>query len=131
MYWGYDPDFLEWEPEAIAVTPELIDALDVFVLTDGETTIGYYALERKTDGVRLDKLFVEPGRIGQGAGKRLWRHMVETARATGATSLDFFADPNAAPFYRAMGATWVEEVKTTRPGWNLQYFRYDLTLREG
>ncbi len=49
-----------------------------------------------------------------------------TARETGAVVLTFAADPNAAPFYRAMGAEWVREEETTRPGWVLQYFRYPL-----
>ena len=34
------------------------------------------------------------------------------------------ADPNAAPFYTAMGCEWLGEETTTRPGWNLQTFRY-------
>ena len=40
------------------------------------------------------------------------------------------ADPNAAPFYRAMGAEWVEEVPTSWPGWALQMFRFDIPPAE-
>ena len=42
----------------------------------------------------------------------------------GATVLTFAADPNAAPFYRAMGAEWLREEPTSRYGWALQIFRF-------
>lgn len=126
MYWGYEPEFLEWEPEAIAVTPEFMESAIVWVIEDEGVVRGYYALVNKDDGLYLDKLFIEPDRIGTGLGKRLWNHAVNTARATGAAVLLIDADPNAAPFYRAMGARWVGESETTRPGWNLQHFRYPL-----
>ena len=74
----------------------------------------------------LDKLFVEHDRIGTGCGKLLWRHALETARALGATAIEFAADPNAAAFYHAMGAVWEGEEATSRPGWNLQFFHVDL-----
>ena len=126
MHWGYDPAFLDWEPDAIAVTPELLARSTAFVLEEGASIVGYYALVRKDDGLYLDKLFVDPDWIGTGAGKRLWAHAVETARAMGDAEMQFDADPNAAPFYRAMGAEWLHEIETTWPGWNLQVFRYTL-----
>jgi len=126
LYWGYEPEFLDWEPESIAVTPELLATATAYVLKEGDTPIGYYALVRKDDGIHLDKLFVDPEWIGTGAGKRLWEHAMETARGMGATEVLFDADPNAAPFYRAMGAEWLQETETTRPGWNLQVFKYRL-----
>ena len=72
----------------------------------------------------LDKLFVEPDRIGTGCGKRLWQHAVAKTRELGATVLTLASDPNAAAFYRAMGATWLREEPTSRPGWALQMFRF-------
>ncbi len=126
MHWGYEPEFLDWEPESIAVTPDLLAKAIAFVLEEGGAVVGYYALVGEPPILSLDKLFVEPERIGTGCGKRLWRHAVATARNLGARDLTFMADPNAAPFYRAMGAEWVREEETTRPGWNLQMFRYVL-----
>ena len=40
----------------------------------------------------LDKLFVEPDRIGTGCGKRLWQHAVATAREMGASVLTLASD---------------------------------------
>jgi GNAT superfamily N-acetyltransferase len=126
LYWGYEPEFLEWEPQAIAVTPEFLDRAITWVIEDQGVVGGYYSLVEKDDGLYLDKLFVEPDRIGTGSGKRLWNHAVSTARAMGAEVLLIDADPNAAPFYRAMGTQWTGETVTTWPGWKLQHFRFPL-----
>jgi GNAT superfamily N-acetyltransferase len=122
--WGYEPEFLEWEPQAIAVTPEFIANATVYVLEVHDRILGYYALSGEPSELYLDKLFLEPDRIGTGRGKRLWRHAAIMARGLGATELLIASDPNAAPFYRAMGAVREREETSTRPGWNLQFLRY-------
>jgi GNAT superfamily N-acetyltransferase len=131
LYWGYEPEFLDWEPEAIAVTPEFVARATVYVLEEGDRLVGYYALVGEPPEMVLDKLFVEPDRIGTGCGKRLWRHAVATARELGVTILTLASDPNAAPFYRAMGAEWVKEEPTSRPGWALQMFRFLVPAADG
>ena len=126
LSWGYEPEFLNWEPEAITVTREFIAGSPVFVLEETGRIIGYYGLLGEPPEMALDKLFVEPDRIGTGCGKRLWRHAIATARELGACVLTLASDPNAAPFYRAMGAEWVGEELTSRPGWSLQMFRFSV-----
>jgi GNAT superfamily N-acetyltransferase len=108
------------------VTPEFIEDSPIYVLEENDRVIGYYALLSKPPDMYLDKLFVEPDRIGTGCGKLLWLHAIATARKTGVSELMLEADPNAAPFYRAMGATWLREEPTSREGWNLQIFRYHI-----
>ncbi len=130
LFWGYEPEFLDWEPEAIRVTPELIAGWPFFVLEEAGRIVGYYGLVGEPAEMALDKLFVEPDRIGTGCGKRLWRHAVATAREMGASVLTLSSDPNAAPFYRAMGAAWVGEEPTSRSGWALQVFRFCLPAVE-
>lgn len=124
LHWGYEPAFLDWEPEALLVTVELIASSPVYVIEDTDHILGYYALLQKGPDWYLDKLFVEPDRIGTGLGKTLWLHAVATARNMGIIDLLLDADPNAAPFYRAMGCEWIREQETTWPGWSLQLFRY-------
>jgi GNAT superfamily N-acetyltransferase len=126
LSWGYEPEFLDWEPESIRVTPEFIASSVVFVLEEAGRIVGYYGLLGEPPEMALDKLFVEPDRIGMGCGKRLWQHAVATAREMGASVLTLASDPNAAPFYRAMGAEWVREEPTSRPDWALQMFRFRL-----
>lgn len=124
LSWGYEPEFLDWEPEALLVTEALIKDSPVYVAEEDERVVGYYALLSKPPHLYLDKLFVEPDRIGTGCGQFLWLHAVGIAREMGVSELILDADPNAAGFYRAMGAEWLREEPTTREGWNLQVFRY-------
>ena len=126
LSWGYEPEFLDWEPEAITVTSEFIASSPVFVLEDAGRIVGCYGLLGEPPEMALDKLFVEPYRIGTGCGKSLWQHAVVTARKMGASVLTWYSDPNAAPFYRAMGAEWIGEEPTSRAGWALQMFRFCL-----
>ena len=124
LSWGYELEFLDWEPESLAVTPAFLARASANVLEEDGRVVGYYALVGEPPEIALDKLFVEPDRIGSGCGKRLWRHAIATARELGATVVTLYSDPNAAPFYRAMGAEWVGEEPTSRPDWALQLFRF-------
>ncbi|MBW3634810.1 MAG: GNAT family N-acetyltransferase, partial [Chloroflexi bacterium] len=124
LHWGYEPEFLDWEPQALLVTSEFIAGSPVYVLEETGRVVGYYGLAGEPPEMIFDKLFVEPDLIGTGRGKLLWGHAVATARDFGARVLTFAADPNAAPFYRAMGAEWLREEPTSRPGWALQMFRF-------
>jgi GNAT superfamily N-acetyltransferase len=52
----------------------------------------------------LLKLFVEPSALRSGTGNALLAWATEVAKKLGATRLTIEADPDAAPFYRKMGA---------------------------
>lgn len=123
FHWGYEPEFLDWEPQAIAVTREFLARAVTYVLEEDGRVLGYYALTEEGQDMQFDKLFLEPDAIGTGRGKLLWNHALATARALGVSDMTLYSDPNAAPFYRAMGAEWLGEETTSRPGWNLQRFR--------
>jgi GNAT superfamily N-acetyltransferase len=104
-YWGYSEGFIEACRAELSVSPECIRRGDVFVLTAGATLIGFYTLEaRSPERVELGHMFVEPGHIGRGFGRMLVEHVQATARRRGFASLVVQADPNAAPFYEAVGA---------------------------
>ena len=126
LHWGYEPAFLAFEPEALAVDEAFLAAHDVHVLEEGGRVVGYHALKGAPPELQLDKCFVEPDRIGTGCGRLLWEHAVARASERGATALFFWADPHAAPFYRAMGAVWQREEPTDWPGFVLQVFRFPL-----
>jgi GNAT superfamily N-acetyltransferase len=52
----------------------------------------------------LQKLFVEPATLRGGVGKALFAWAIEAARDMGAVRMTIEADPDAAPFYRRLGA---------------------------
>ena len=52
----------------------------------------------------LQKLFVEPAALRGGVGKALFGWAIDAAREMGASRMIIEADPDAAPFYRRLGA---------------------------
>jgi GNAT superfamily N-acetyltransferase len=129
-HWGYDAAFLERCRDDLALSAEEIASSTVFVV-EGEAGIaGYYRLIPLEDGaVDLDALFVDPGAIGQGVGRRLWEHMIATARQQNFRELMIQSDPHAEGFYRAMGATRIgEQESTVTPGRMLPLLRLDLEV---
>ena len=80
------------------------------------------------DGVaELDALFVEPAAMGQGIGRRLWQHVVATARELGCSEMVWQSDPQAEGFYLAMGARRAGESESTvMPGRMLPFMRFAL-----
>jgi len=88
---------LSFEPSDLEST--LIAVADI----DGEP-IGVAQLDIADDQAELLKLFVEPRALRQGAGTALFAWAANIAKEMGARRLIIEADPDAAPFYRKMGA---------------------------
>lgn len=103
-YWGYDADFMQACRPLLMLPPEYIATHPVFVIESQDGMLGFYSLLGTEHEVELDHLFVAPGAIGQGYGKRLFRHAVATAAQLGFRRMVIESDPNAEPFYRTLGA---------------------------
>jgi GNAT superfamily N-acetyltransferase len=115
------------DTEELQISEETLARERHYVLVDADDTpLGVYSLHGDGPELILSHLFLEPHVMRTGRGKRLWLHMLETARAAGAERIIWGSDPNAAPFYRAMGAIHTGEERDVFPGWHLQLFRYDL-----
>ncbi|WP_406186606.1 GNAT family N-acetyltransferase [Streptomyces sp. NBC_01006] len=105
-YWGYDAAFLAaCAPELRIPAGEVADRR-IVVAEDaaGGRVLGLASLEGAPPVARLGLLFVEPGAIGRGVGRRLYRDALRRAAELGFRRLLIDADPYAAGFYRAMGA---------------------------
>jgi N-acetylglutamate synthase-like GNAT family acetyltransferase len=84
-------------------------------------------LEGEPPEGELGSLFVDPGMIGKGVGRRLLQHMLETARGIGIRTVVLDADPHAEPFYEAMGFVRVGVVPSgSIPGRTLNRYAFDL-----
>jgi GNAT superfamily N-acetyltransferase len=127
-HWGYDADFLAACRDDLTLSPDEIATSTVYVFDGADAPSGYYRLVLQDDGVaELDALFVEPTAMGQGVGKRLWRHAVATAMNLGCSEMVWQSDPQAEGFYLAMGArrTGASE-STVMPGRMLPLMRFRL-----
>lgn len=104
-HWQYPESWLEAWRGVLSITPDYIAAHIVFCAEDEPgRMLGFYALEHDGDCVRLEHLWLAPSLIGQGLGRQLFHHAVQTAQNLGAKELLIEADPNAEGFYLHMGA---------------------------
>lgn len=124
-HWNYPPGYFDWAGDEAHVIPEAyVRDNPVFVLEEDDRRIGFYGFTEQDGDLLLDKLFVDADQIGKGYGKLLWQHAIQTARDLGRSEFVIGSDPNAAPFYAAMGAVWYEEKPTDEPTWTVQMYRY-------
>jgi GNAT superfamily N-acetyltransferase len=78
---------------------------DVWVVQDARGLCGFHhlvAMDAQT--LDLDLFFTADDRQGEGIGRRLFTHMIERARERGARKIVIVSNPQAANFYRKMGA---------------------------
>jgi GNAT superfamily N-acetyltransferase len=54
--------------------------------------------------------------MGKGIGTVLFRHATEQARATGATRMEWEAEPNASGFYAKVGGRYIRDSEPTAFG---------------
>jgi GNAT superfamily N-acetyltransferase len=102
--WGYDKEFMEACRGELSFEPRDLELTPIVVAEHDGKPIGVAQLKGVDDEADLLKLFVEPGALRSGAGKALLAWPTDVAKKMGATRLMIEADPDAAPFYRRMGA---------------------------
>lgn len=103
-HWEYDAEFLAACREELTIRPADVAARRTAVAEEDGRILGFTTLDGEPPKGALGMMFVEPDTIGRGVGRRLFLHTRDEARRLGFTRLTIDADPNAEPFYRAMGA---------------------------
>ena len=102
--WGYDEEFMEACRGELSLEPPALQLTSIVVAEQDGKPIGVAQVKVVNDEADLLKLFVEPGALRNGIGKALFVWATDEAKKLGATRLTIDADPDAAPFYRRMGA---------------------------
>ncbi|KDQ67273.1 GNAT family N-acetyltransferase [Streptomyces halstedii] len=106
-HWGYDEEFIAACRDELAVSPDEVAARRTAVAERDGRILGFTMLDGEPPRGALGMMFVEPDTIGQGVGRLLFTHTTALARRSGFRALTIDADPNAEPFYTAMGAVRV------------------------
>lgn len=126
--WGYDLAFMAACRPALTLTADDWPQSDLQVAVQNDSIVGMAQVFCRGDIAELDKLFVDPGALGGGIGRKLFGWSVETARRKGAKVMTIDADPGAADFYRRLGAVDDGVVASTVvPGRLLPRLTLDLT----
>ena len=129
--WGYDPEFLEACRADLSLSSEEVIAYPIYVLEQDRQVAGFYGLTGEPPEGVFEYLFLEPRMIGQGYGKALWNHAINTARGLGFERLLIESEPSAEAFYRAMGAERIGEIESSvQPGRLLPLLRLSLGSSE-
>jgi GNAT superfamily N-acetyltransferase len=102
--WGYDAAFMAACRAELTFHPDELSSSRIAVAERAGTILGVVQVKRIGQEADLAKLFVEPALLRDGIGKLLFAWAVDVARSMGATRLVIEADPDAAPFYRRLGA---------------------------
>ena len=102
--WGYDNDFMEASRKELSIEPGDLGSTSVAVAERGGRLIGVAQIKVVGSEAELLKLFVEPTVMRSGIGRTLFAWATDLATSQGADCLLIEADPDAAPFYRRMGA---------------------------
>jgi predicted N-acetyltransferase YhbS len=103
----HEPMFREQlaaHPDAIELPAEQVEAGLVRVAEQDGVVVGFAVLMEPSAGAcELDGLFVEPGHMRAGIGRRLVDDAKRAARGRGATRIDVVANPQAVAFYERVG----------------------------
>ena len=102
--WGYDEAFMRACRAELTLTAADFATSSLQVAVEGDDVIGMAQVVVAGDKADLAKLFIAPSTLRGGAGRKLFDWAMAEARARGARWMWIEADPDAAPFYRRMGA---------------------------
>jgi N-acetylglutamate synthase-like GNAT family acetyltransferase len=115
-HWGYPEHWIRhWESD-LTISADFIRDNHVYVAEEDGEIQGFYALSVIGDRAELEHMWVTPARIGTGVGKDLFLDAMERAAALNVKAVEILADPNAAGFYKHMGATQIAETDATLDG---------------
>ena len=115
-HWGYPEHWIAHWQDDLTISPDFIAANQVYVAEREGDLLGFYALVIKNEKAELDHLWVAPAHIGSGLGKELFLHAMQTAAGQNINAVEILSDPNAAGFYRKMGAHQVGETTSEIDG---------------
>lgn len=128
--WGYDEGFMEACRSELSFHPRDLQSTCVAVVEDEGRLVGVAQVTVVGDEADLLKLFVGPEDLRRGTGRALFAWAANISRKMGAHRMTIDADPDAAPFYRIMGARDAGQARSgSIPGRMLPRLTFNLLER--
>lgn len=126
---GYDDAFMVACRDELTVTAAHLCQGEYWVAYEGDQIIGCASLcpDKDHRSGEVHSFFINPDQQGRGVGRMLWAKLLERAHAYGITEVRLDADPNAAPFYEAMGFEVIGDAPSgSIPGRRIPHMRLSL-----
>ncbi|MBZ8142476.1 GNAT family N-acetyltransferase [Rubrivivax gelatinosus] len=114
--WGYTHDQLDAWRESLMTSEQSLDLMPTLVALEGGALVGIVQVDPNSTPWELVSCWIDPGHMRRGIGRTLVREMAARMAAVGQQFLHIDSDPNAEPFYLALGATRIAEVPAPIPG---------------
>ena len=115
-HWGYPEHWIKhWESD-LTISSDFIRDNHVYVAEEDGEIRGFYALCLAASKAELEHMWVKPDCMGTGVGKELFLDAMERAAALDVSHVEISSDPNAAGFYRRMGAEQIGETEASIEG---------------
>lgn len=102
-FWGYDATFMAACVAELTLTEADISGDPVTLAFYGDELAGVAHVSNDKDECYLEKLFVDPAHMAKGVGRLLFEWSRSAACELGVRQMIIEADPDAVPFYLAMG----------------------------
>lgn len=115
-HWHYPAEWLAlWQPQ-LTIEPSYLAEHHGWVAESAGQLVGMCALEDRGSWWALEHVWVDPGSMGHGVGRRLVQAALDFVRGMRPGPVVAEADPNAAGFYRRLGAHEAGVVPAPMPG---------------
>lgn len=126
---GYDDAFMDACRDELMITVASLCQGEYWVACDGDQIVGCASLCLDKDhrsGI-VHSFFIDPDHQGRGVGRMLWDQLLARAHAYGMSNVRLDADPNAVPFYLAMGFSVVGDAPSgSIPGRRIPHMTLNL-----
>lgn len=107
---GYDDAFMEACRAELTVTAARMKEGEYWV-AESANVCGCVCLKETQDSHgEVHAFFIDPKYQRQGIGRMLWLKLIERSKTLGIETLSLDADPEAVPFYRAMGFVEISKI---------------------
>lgn len=103
-FWGYSEEFIVSCKPALKITDKKITNWTSGTIKIENVFAGFYFMSLDDTRAELQLLYVSPQAMDKGYGRALFKAAMEKASILGYDSVRIEADPNAANFYKRMGA---------------------------
>lgn len=114
-HWGYPDSWIEKWNDDLTLNQIKFESLSILLLEIDDQSMGFCAISKEGQDYEIEHLWLLPGLIGKGLGKRLLKESIN--RFVPKNSRIYVeADPNAEAFYQRQGFKTFDRIESYPKG---------------